>query len=40
MRFLILGYPLRLDTDHHAHALHRGFLQLIVYRSARCSFPR
>src|ERR1700727_1115670 len=21
---VIFGYPLRLDADHHAHALHRG----------------
>src|SRR5258707_12257129 len=23
VRCLVLGYPLRLDADHHAHALHR-----------------
>ena len=32
MRLLILGYPLRLDTDHHAHALHRD--------SSHCWFAR
>jgi protein-S-isoprenylcysteine O-methyltransferase Ste14 len=24
MRLLVFGYPLRLDADHHAHALHCG----------------
>src|SRR3981189_1852749 len=36
VRCLVLGYPLRLDTDHHAHALHRRVPPIVCLNSASC----
>src|ERR1700722_12446295 len=38
MGLLVLGDPLRLDADHYAHALHRGFSRCSYESSRRSAY--